>query len=443
MQTPKIDDSRRSVTPAWCRKMVHRSPGKIVLLIGLFWFLALTGIPELHGQGLGGVPGMDLQASFTGEVWGNLSGGQRRGTVSLGELDVTASVDLNRLWDWPGGNLFLYGLGTLGGSPASLAGDAQGVSNIEAPDAVRLYEAWYEQLFPETGLSALAGLYSLDTEFNVVRTADLFLESSHGTGATLGLSGENGPSIFPYTSPGIRFKWVPRSGIALQLAVLDGVPGMPGRPHGTHIRIRPQDGALLTAEAAYLWLDEAVPEGTHRWLRHQQASRLAEIPFRARFALGAWRYTGTFPDLAARDFQGGPVLRKGSTGFYAQAEGQVFSEPDDPGQGLNLFAQMGVANPRVNRFARYVGGGAVYRGMFPGRDEDRFGLAVAAAFNGAPYLAQAGQADGAEVDLEWTYLAPVTSRLSLQGDVQYVINPDTDPSLANAFMVAVRILIDF
>ena len=376
-------------------------------------------------------------------MWNNLSGGQRRGTVSLGELDVTATLDLNRILGWEGGNLFLYGLGTHGGSPTALSGDAQGVSNIEAPDAVRLYEAWYEQLLLEDRFSVLAGLYSLDTEFNVVRAAGFFLQSSHGTGATLGLSGKNGPSIFPYTSPGVRLKWIPRPRLAFQLAVLDGVPGAPGHPHGTHILIRPNDGALLAAEAAYLWLNGSGVTHGSRWIRRQHASRLTEVPYRDRVALGAWRYTGSFPDLTAVKGNGQPVQRTGSAGLYAQAEGQIFQEPENPEQGLSVFAQIGFASGRVNRFTRYAGGGGVYQGIFPGRDEDQFGFSFAAAWNGEPYLEGQRRAEHAEVNLEWTYLASVTSWFDLQGDVQYVINPDTDPSLGNALLVAVRIMVAF
>jgi porin len=72
-------------------------------------------------------------------------------------------------------------------------------------------------------------------------------------------------------------------------------------------------------------------------------------------------------------------------------------------------------------------------------------VGVAAAFNGASYKRarrRSGEAvDGAEVNLELTYLAPVVPWLALQGDVQYVVDPDTDPDLANAVVIAVRLLI--
>ncbi|MEJ2051539.1 MAG: carbohydrate porin [Calditrichota bacterium] len=360
---------------------------------------------------------------------------------------MTATLNSGEFCGWDNGTLFLYGLGLLGGSPSRLVGDAQGVSNIEAPDAVRLYEAWYEQLFLGARLSILAGVYSLGSEFNVIRTAALFVNSSHGTNPTLGLSGRNGPSIFPYTSPGLRIKWIPHTGLALQLAVLDGVPGKPGYPHGTHILIRPGDGALVVAEADYLLLGGATISNGPRWLRRHQASAVSQVPFRARFVLGTWRYTGKFPSLTRISMTGKPAQHKGSNGLYAQAEGQIFREPADPDQGLSAFAQIGLANQQVNRFTRYLGVGCVYRGLVSGRAADRLGFAVAAAFNGQPYeelQRRAGTAlDRAEIDLEWTYLAPLSQWFALQGDIQYVIHPNTDPSLGNALMVDARILISF
>ena len=45
------------------------------------------------------------------------------------------------------GRVFFYGLGNHGGRPSENVGDLQIVSNIEAPDTWKLYEAWFEQEF--------------------------------------------------------------------------------------------------------------------------------------------------------------------------------------------------------------------------------------------------------------------------------------------------------
>jgi porin len=48
------------------------------------------------------------------------------------------------------------------------------------------------------------GLYDLNSEFDVIEAAALFLNPSHGIGPDFAQSGRNGPSIFPVTSLAIR-----------------------------------------------------------------------------------------------------------------------------------------------------------------------------------------------------------------------------------------------
>jgi len=48
-----------------------------------------------------------------------------------------------------------------------------------------------------------------------------------------------------------------------------------------------------------------------------------------------------------------------------------------------------------------------------------------------------------ETTLELTYLAPLTSWLSIQPDLQYVVNPNTDPRVPNAFVGLIRIELAF
>ena len=67
---------------------------------------------------------------------------------------------------------------------------------------------------------------------------------------------------------------------------------------------------------------------------------------------------------------------------------------------------------------------------------------IATAFTGDNYedaqeLA-GSSADSRETNLELTYRAPVTDWLTLQPDIQYVINPGVDPELDNALVFLLR-----
>ena len=405
---------------------------------------ALVGLPASGAAAQPAPKPARLDAVYVADLMGPLAGGLRRDAAYLGNANLAATLRLGPLAGWRGATAFVYGTGIHGGQPSRLVGDAQGTSNIEAPAAWKLYEAWLQQVLLGDRLSLLAGLYDLNTEFDVLRTASLFLNSSHGMGADFGQSGRNGPSTFPTTSAGVRLKALPHDDLYVQAAVLDGVPGDLARPGGTRIRFAEGDGLLVAAEVALLaGLDDALavpPVSRRRRARHRRISRVEDPPYRGKVAFGVWGYTA-----ATSPFSSLPPRR--SRGAYLLAEWDVHREAADPEQGLAVFARVGVADARINRFGAYTGAGLVYTGLLPGRAADRAGLAVAVAHNGAPFeraQRRAGQpTDAAETNLEATYLARLTAHLALQADVQHVVNPDTNPARADALVAALRLQLTF
>ena len=167
-----------------------------------------------------------LDFSYTGELVGDAAGGARRGVVFAGLAGTQLTLRLNRLIGWPGASAFIYALDTHGGAPSSLVGDVQGVSNLEAPPAVRLEEMWLQQNMLANHVSLLAGRYDVSSEFYVVQSGNLFLNSSPGTGPEFALSGVEGPSrSFPFTAVGARLDSVkPSRNSVIRAAVMDGVP---------------------------------------------------------------------------------------------------------------------------------------------------------------------------------------------------------------------------
>jgi porin len=95
----------------------------------------------------------------------------------------------------------------------------------------------------------------------------------------------------------------------------------------------------------------------------------------------------------------------------------------------------------------YFGAGLTTTGLLPRRPDDQAGIAAAVARNGSHYVAAQQQdgvpVSGAEIAIELTYLAQVTSWLAIQPDAQFVINPNTDPRVANATVVQLRFTMTF
>ncbi|MDH5775956.1 MAG: carbohydrate porin [Nitrospirota bacterium] len=389
--------------------------------------------------------GILLETVNTLDVLSNVSGGIHQKTAVVGDLDLLLTVDTEKLISgWQGGTLFVYGLGTYGDDPSKHVGDIQAVSGIAAPNTWKLFEAWYQQNLFER-FSLLAGLYDVTSEFDVMASSsELFVNSSFGTGAEFATSGKIGPSTFPATSLGIRGQAIVNDNLMVRAVLADGVPGNPNNPHGTHIQLSEDDGLFGTMELAYYKFRKGdILAGKSRRLTFRRVGRSAPLEYEAKVALGLWGYTTSLDHLSKVESSGSPSKQHGTYGLYGLAEYDVYHEQGDNDQELTLFGRAGMADPRVNRFSQYYGGGLVYRGLFPGRNFDQTGIGVAAAVNGKYYKRsqrKAGQsADNAEITLEVTHSIYVNRNIFIQPDVQYVMNPGTVPGRKNALVLGVRL----
>lgn len=353
-------------------------------------------IDETHGPIL-------LQATYTGEVIGNASGGLKRGARYLDNFDLVFEADMEALVGWDGAQVHVYGLYNNGHSISDLAGDAQAVSNIETgTSALRLYEAWVDQKIGEH-VSIRAGIYDLNSEFDALDTAGLFVSSPHGIGTDFAQSGQNGPSIFPSTSLAARLAVTPTEGWTIRAAVLDGVPGDPAHPGRTAIKFGKGDGALLVGEVE-------APLGGGKLL------------------LGHWRYTANFERID------GNAAGGGNAGTYVRADIPLVERST---RKVDAFVRLGTAAGRYNMFDRFASGGLKFSGWVPGREEDELGIAVAAAFTSDSWRTVEGAAPF-EVALEATYRAQVAPWLAVQPNIHYIHCPSADRAIPDSLVIGLR-----
>ena len=355
----------------------------------------------LSGGGLFG----QVQFTYTGDVVSNLSGGLKTGTQYLDNYDLTLMLDLEKHLGWKHTELFFYGLGNQGKNPsATLIGDAQTMSNIEAPSGFKVYEFWLQRSIGNHRV--LFGLFDLNSEFDSMDSASLFLNSSHGIGPDFSQSGLNGPSIFPVTSLAIRYAYSSPSNFYLRTALFDGVPGLPEKENGTYVKWDKDEGFLFSAEAG----KEA--DG-YKW------------------GLGVWRYTADFDTFDSSD-------QRSNTGVYLLGEKHLSEDG-----GLSVFGRIGVADEEVNAVDYYLGCGATWSGVGK-RSDDQVGLAFAYAHLGSPYVGSVNQdLDDAELNVEATYFLNINKTIGLQLDFQHILDPGMDPALEDATAVATRLTLSF
>jgi len=346
----------------------------------------------------------ELGANWTGDLIGNVSGGVRRGGLMLHNLDLTAAWHGENGWE-----AFGYVVGDAnGGFSGKYVGDAQAVSNIDATPGVRLFEAWVKKTSADQSMSATFGLINLNGMFDVQDVGGLFLHSSHGMGPDYS---QAGPSIFPITALGALSEWHPSEHLTLRAAVFDAVAGDANDDtRFAYIRVAKDEGVQWLGEVQYDFDGGAVK-------------------------LGHWANT-----LAAPTLDGMGTHRMAGT--YGQVQFTLTTEKDKADQGLKGWVRAGQADDKTLAIDAYAGGGLVYTGPLPGRDEDMVGISVASAHFGKPYEATVSGPVSNETTWEISYQAAIRPGFSVQPDVQYVVHPGGDPSVKNAVVVGVRFKLD-
>lgn len=356
-------------------------------------------------------------------------GGLRSGGRPIGHFDLKVAADLDKLLGWDGASAlvnFIYDSG--GKTNRDYVGSLLGTSNVEVPVTThRFFQAWIEQTFLDGKLGVLAGLYPIDSEFQTVESAGIFVQPPYGAAPDIALT--RGPSLFNNPALGLRAKWQSKeSGLYAMGAVLDGIPGDPANPQGTHIRFQQGDGAMQIAEFGY-----RPPTGAGGTSQAEPAERFGK------FAVGAWRYTARVNDLVDVDAAGNPVPRR-SSGWYALAEHTLWRWALG---NLAGFVRFGATDGDSTAIEKFYNVGVRVRGLIPGREDDVLGIAHTHAGIGEKFrTSQAANgiaATSAESATEITYRAQVAKWLTVQPLIQHYRNPGADSAVRNATVVGVRV----
>lgn len=353
--------------------------------------------------------GITAEISYKLDVFTNPKSQTNKKTAYADNIDLIFNTDFSKLLNWDDGRLLIHILGNHGGSPCNLVGASQGVSNIEAYPTWKIYQVIFEKNFFYPNLNFAIGLYDLNSEFDTRETSSIFINPSHGIGDEIAKSGLNGPSIFPNTSLGIRFKYDIDDNKKYQFAILDGVPGNPNNPNGTQIILNRNDGVLAIQELQFV-TDEY------------------------NFSFGSWIYSkevGIY--LVKNKFEN-------DFGFYFSAEKFDLISNDN----IDGFFRIGTANKSANPVDFYFGIGLRLNEVFSKMNMKDLGIACAVSHNSVDFrrlmAKEMVRMKEYEVNLEFTYKIGIFDFLEIQPDFQYIINPTYCTIGKNQFVIGMRVL---
>jgi porin len=400
------------------------------------------------------------------EVFGNLSGGVQQSLEPKGLTTVTLQMDTEKAFGLKGGTLNVSGLQVYGGQ---LNGDdllvLQTLSDIDAPEGIRLWELWYQQKFGDK-FDIKVGEQSLDEEFIIAPSGNsLFINGVSGWPGLPTVDLPGGGPVYPLAALGVRG----RAQLTDSVTVLGGVfngspiprdsPSTPtSNPHGVSF---PLDvGTLAIAEVQYSYGSSA------------QGKANADAALPGNYKLGAWYDSYKFDDLQT-DTLGLPLAsplsngtaagRHGNFSLYGVADQMIWRSKDDASRTLNVFIRpMFSPYPDRNLVSASINAGLALKAPFSGRDSDAFGVEMGTAWasSGASAFDRQMQVfqpsvytpiRGSETFVEATYQFQVLPSWQIQPDIQYFINPGLrianpdEPAqrIKNEFVLGLRTNVNF
>ena len=339
-----------------------------------------------------------FNASYIGDVVSNFSGGIKTGTTYLGLANIKAGFNTETANWWKGGRMYINIGNTHGGEPsATLVGDFQGISNIEAGNLSFLYELWYKQKLGK--LEMTVGLQDLNADFATNESGSIFTNSSFGIQSSI--ADNVAPPIFPLTALGANVKWSISDTFLWEAAIFDGTPDdFETNPYNTEWKLSKNQGFLTVTE-----------------LQVKKSLIIGKI---GNYKFGVYYHQHN--DTIAVEQKNG--------GFYFTGDQQITSK-------LFVFSQVGISPKEMNKNNRYFSIGLNCIGPFDKRPNDQVGIAIA-------YAGIDGNAVGSETAIEMTYQFEVTKNIYLRPDIQYIINPaGTETKLKNALVGFLRFGIEF
>ncbi len=360
----------------------------------------------------GKTPPISLGTTYIGDAVYNFSGGIKTGKAYMGYIDLGATINTEGLGIWRNGELFINLQNTHGSTvSADYIGDAQVMSNIDNGDYTYLYQFWYRQTINK--FSLLVGIHDLNSEFFVSDFSGEYANSSFGIMPAVSF---NVPvPIFPKTTLGAILRYDFSDAISFQTAVFDGNPlDLDSIPYNGELVIGDNHGLFSVAEIHYNHNSSNGRNGTYK--------------------IGFFYHSGDFENLAK------DKVYKGNYGVYIFIDQMLFPASREENEGLGTFFQLGLSPDDRSLNDLFIGFGFNYYGA----SDNIIGLGVAhASLSNKLVDANPKIYANGETAIESFYKMKLGEYITLQPEIQYIINPGFNKSLDNALVGLFRTYFEF
>jgi porin len=334
--------------------------------------------------------GAIVQLAYTAQLFSSLTGGTttKGATRAAGSLELSLSLDSERLGLWPGGTAFVLFEHQDGRGVSKEVGSLHEIGTLDKQGFTQLSAYYLQQNLLDDRLVLAVGKSDANAAFLDSELTQEFLNGDFSPPPNVPL-----PS---YPEPALGFVAFADPGQRLTLGA---------GAYGGDLETESYDDQGLFAGRVFAIFETTL--------------HLEPFALPGHYNAGAWLRT-----LDTQDLRGpGRGSFDRNYGAYVLFDQTLWLEDAaaDARQGLEAWFQLSWAPPDRNQSDLWVGGGLVYRGAIPGRDDDLVGFAVASAeLTERP---DGSDAPSAELVFEWFYGLQLAPWLAIKPDLQYVVNP--------------------
>jgi porin len=371
--------------------------------------------------------GITFDLDDIGDFQADVTGSQTHHATYFGRIRGSVDIDFQRL-DGFDGEFFATGIWQYG---RNLSGDYLHVntltSSIAGEESERIDQFWYQQGLFDNMFKIKLGQLAAVNEFGATDFFDILFNDELGYAPNAVFNTRQ--PFSPAGKPGIIL-WGDLSGITPGLYVKTGVFTAYDNPY------RPDSNGVYYYDDFNHGMSGAFEFGYNE----------QKTVYNGVYKLGVNATPTDYMNPATGEEY------HGDYNIYGTVEKTVYHPYDSSGKldtkkGLDLLFQAyeepGDRNPIQYEFTT----GGRYTGLIPGRDEDKVGFGLIYSDNGIAsseaYRATNGHGLGGETTLELDYQYNPAPWLSIQPDVQNIIDPGGDTNRSDIVVLGLRTIVRF
>jgi len=384
--------------------------------------------------------GLSLFFDYWGVFLANPVGGAAQGAAYNHLIIFGGELDLEKTLGWKGGAIGISAADVAGSNLSNRVGNIFILSQAYVMNSFALYDLYLKQKLLDDKLELRAGRLAAGQFFAALPAFGLQVNSAvNGNPTPLFL---NAPFTASPNANWALYANYTEPAYYAQAGVFQASPRMTQTAyHGLDFSIRRDNGFLSMAEIG--WTPAFGATGARTSGDGKKAAAMPANPGLP----GTYQFGGYYSYYTFENFHGG--AQHNAYGFYLQGQQMIWRSAANENISFSLWGGA-TYSPQYQFALMPLMGycGTVWQGVIPGRDQDQF--LFSAYFGGfssdyADTVAAGvgGARPTVETVLEWSYVIQLNKNLQFQPDLQYVIQPNGQRSIPNAFVLGFQISASF